>query len=163
MDIAVGDTIEVTTLHADGQAYRWWQATVECLDGERIVTFARAGHQMHRPDGAWISRWHVRTHYWTNRPYNLLEVYHSDGQLQEIYINIASPATLEGRRLTFIDHELDVCMVPGEAPRVVDEDEFAVAVGYYGYSPEFQRHAYHAVEEAKLLAEGWQAAGVPLE
>ena len=36
--IQLGDEISVHALHADGEHYRGWHATVEYIDHERIVT-----------------------------------------------------------------------------------------------------------------------------
>lgn len=161
MDLAVGDSLRVRALHADGQTYRWWEATVEAVDEQRIVTYARAGHQVHGLKGSWASQGHIRAYYWRDRPYNLLEVYRESGQLAELYINVASPPVLDDHILTFVDHELDVTMAAGGPARLVDEDEFAAAITLYGYSPEFQAEAYRAAHDALELARGWQAAGMP--
>ena len=155
-----GDPIDVRALHADGVAYRWWRDIVEAVDGEKITTFSPLGKEVYGPTGGWVSKYVGRTHYWFERPYNLSEVYYPDGHLIELYVHIASPAGLDGRQLTFTDHELDVVLKPGQAPEVVDEDEFAAAAITYGYTPEFQAACYRAVAQARDLVVAWRPAGI---
>lgn len=95
-------------------------------------------------------------------PYNLLEVYRPDGSLIEVYIHIASLVRLEGATLHYTDHALDVVLRPGEAPRVVDEDEFAQAAVQYTYSAGFQAACRQAVVESVQLAAQWKVFGLPL-
>ena len=85
--------------------------------------------------GGWIQRHNIHGFYWFDRPYNLLEVYRTDGALEEVYIHIASPARLEHKLVRYTDHELDVVMRAGEEPRVVDEEDFVQAALAYGYPP----------------------------
>jgi protein associated with RNAse G/E len=158
-----GDSIVVRALKADGHAYRWWTATVESVDDTSIVTLSRVGHQVHGPKGGWISAFDVRTIYWFDRPYNLVELYLPNGDLKEIYVHIASPARLEGDALCYTDHELDVVWHPGRPPRVVDEREFCAAARQYGYSPEFQKKCRSAAGQALRLVRRWKVHGPPCD
>ena len=155
-----GDFIDVRALHADGVAYRWWRDVVEAIDVEKLVAFSPLGKEVHGLSGNWVGKYIGRIYYWFARPYNLSEIYHPDGRLLELYVHIASPATLIGHHLTFTDHELDVVLKTGREPKVVDEDEFAAAAIAYGYPPEFQAACYRAVAEALDLVATWQPAGV---
>jgi protein associated with RNAse G/E len=156
----VGEHVEVRALHADGQPYRWWPATVESVHPDRFVTWSPAGHQVAGPRETWLSQGSIRAVYWLDRLYNLLEVYDGAGHLEEIYINVASPPVVHGRQVSFVDHELDVTMCPGEPPRVVDEDEFAEACGRFAYTPAFQAACRRAAAEALAVAAGWRPAGM---
>jgi protein associated with RNAse G/E len=113
------------------------------------------------PKGGWISRFDVRTVYWFERPYNLVEVYLPDGELKQVYVHIASPACIQNGELCYTDHELDVVWRPGQRPRVVDEQEFSAAASEYGYSPEFQKVCRRAVGQALKLIRGWKVLGPP--
>jgi protein associated with RNAse G/E len=156
-----GDLIDIYALHADGAAYRWWRETVETIDDEKVVTVSPPGKEVHGPLGDWVSRYASRTCYWFARPYVLAEVYRPDGSLLEIYVHVASPASFDGHRLTYVDYELDVVLKPGGAPEVVDEDEFAEAAGRYGYTPEFQERCQRVVAEVLDLIVRWESRGMP--
>ncbi|MGH2459160.1 MAG: hypothetical protein ACRDIY_09865 [Chloroflexota bacterium] len=49
-----GDLVQVRALHSDGQAYRWWQTTVESAHDDRVVTISPAGQSIDTPDGSWV-------------------------------------------------------------------------------------------------------------
>jgi protein associated with RNAse G/E len=159
--LRVGQRVEVKALRADGQAYRWWTATVESVHPDRFVTWNWAGHHVESPQRRWLSEGSIRAVYWLNRLYNLIEVYTRTGDLEEIYINVASPPRVQGPVVSFVDHELDVTMRPGEPPRVVDEDEFEEAAVRFAYAPEFQAACRRAAAEALVVAAGWHPAGLP--
>ena len=76
----------------------------------------------------------IRSYYWPGRRHNLLEIYGADGQLVELYADITSPVEVRENEIAFIDHELDVSQLAGQAPRIVDQDEFAAAAVAFGYS-----------------------------
>lgn len=152
-------TVTVRALRADETCYRWWTATIERAAGGLVVTRNAPGHRVEGPGGGWISRHAIRAFYWLDRPYNLLEVYRPDGSLEELYVHIASPATIDGHEIRYTDHELDVVRRAGEAPVVVDEDDFARAVIAYQHTPAFQAARWAAVREALQLVEQWTLGG----
>lgn len=155
----IGEQIQVKAYKSDGTCYRWWWATVEAIEEERIVTVAPAGKRVEALNGGWISAGAIRTFYWLQKPYSLLEVYTSTGALGEIYVNINSLVQLEPGQLSYVDYELDVTLRPPGMARIVDQDEFAEAILLYGYTAEFQQYCYQAAEEAVHLANGWVAKG----
>ena len=159
--LQVGSPVQMRAYKSDGTCYRWWTATVEFVEPGLVVTTTPAGHRLHTPDGDWTSRWAVRSYYWPDRWYSVLEVYQSDGALAEIYVNINSPVEIGDAQLCYTDYELDVSReLPGPA-RIVDEDEFQEAALKYGYSAEFQQQVYQIGQEALEIANSWVAKGMP--
>jgi protein associated with RNAse G/E len=156
-----GDIITVHALHADGQWYRRWQTTVESVDEKCIVTYSPSNSTVEdferKPR---IMSYALRSFYWFDKFYNLIEVFDADGALVEIYINIASAPQFVDGGMVFTDHELDVLMSIGSPAIIVDEDEFEIAIARYGYTPEFVTQCRAAVEEARLLAEKWPSCGI---
>lgn len=153
--------LTVRALRADGSCYRSWTAQLVYQDAHGLVTFAEAGGVVDDRGRAWVRRYATRAVYWFDRPYNLLEVCLPDGGLIELYVHIASPARLAGAVLEYTDHELDVVLAPGEAPRVVDEDEFAEAATRYGYTADFQQACYAACRRAEQLLARWPTGRPP--
>lgn len=154
--IQSGNHVQVRALRADGTCYRWWSAMIEHASDDCIVLFAPVGGEVEDVRGNWRRQHHMRTFYWFERHYNLLEVYGTTGALEEIYINIASPARLDGATLWYTDYELDVSVLPGAPPRIVDEDEFAEAAITYGYSIELQQVCHAVAQEALRVAKTWR-------
>jgi protein associated with RNAse G/E len=157
----VGDRVEVRAYKSDGTCYRWWHATVEAMEVDRIVLVSPAGHRVEDARGAWAAEHAIRATYWLDRWYSLLEVYGPDGGLVEIYGNIASPVEIEDSGLRFTDYELDVSRKPPQEACIVDEEEFLEAASRYGYSKEFQKACYRAARGAVGVANSWVAKGMP--
>ena len=63
-------------------------------------------------------------HFWQDRPYN---VYHwlraGDGTVIGVYANLAGETRLDGDTLVWLDLIVDVLVLPGRAPAILDEDE----------------------------------------
>jgi protein associated with RNAse G/E len=104
----------------------------------------------------------LRSYYWFDKFYNLIEVFDTNGALVELYINMASPPEFENGMMSFKDHELDVSRFPPKAAQLIDEDEFAEAAVKYQYTQEFQDKMYSVAEEALELANTWIAKPAPI-
>lgn len=156
LPLSQGELVRITARRADGTPYRWWEARVEKVTPNCVVTYAPAGCVVHHPGAAdWQSTGAVRTFYWTDRPYNLNEIYQRDRETSGLYVHIASPAQFVAGGISYHDYELDVNQHVGQAAQVLDEDEFAEAACKYGYSPEFQAECRAAVQEALRLVDTW--------
>jgi protein associated with RNAse G/E len=156
----VGDQVKVRIFKADGLCYRWWEATVEAVEVDCVVTTTPAGRLVNDIRGSWVGDSALRAYFWFDRPYNLIEVYHPDGVFAEIYVNIGSPAEIRDENICFTDHELDVSLIPPDPARIIDQDDFASAAEKFSYPPEFQREIYAAAELAVQVANGWQPKGI---
>jgi len=158
-----GDKIHVRACKTDGTVYRSWHTTIESVDADSIVTISPAESMVIDKTklGDHPIKHHLRSYYWFDKFYNLIEVFDVDGTLIEIYINIATPPEFEDGGMSFKDHELDVSKYPPKAAQLIDEDEFAEAAIKYRYSKEFQEKMYSAANEALELANHWQARPIP--
>jgi len=157
-----GGNIHVRACKADGTVYRSWQATIESVTADSIVTIAPAGSSVFNIKGEdYPIRHHYRSYYWFDKFYNLIEIFEVTGELFHIYINIASPPEFEDGAMSFKDHELDVTRVPPKTAQLIDEDEFAEAAVKYQYTKEFQQKMYSAAEEALEVANRWEAKPSP--
>lgn len=150
-----GDRIQVKALRYDGTPYRWWDATVERVTPDCVVTYSRAGTVVYEPKGQWQSPVSVRTFYWTDRWYNLSEVYAAEKEKSSLYVHIASPPEFASGGIRYKDYELDVSQSVGQPAVVLDEDEFEEAAQRYEYSADMQAVCRGAVTEALQLVNGW--------
>lgn len=63
--------------------------------------------------------------YFTNHWYNIYEIYQKEkGGLKGWYCNIAEPAVITNKGVSFVDLALDVLVFPNGQFKVLDEDEF---------------------------------------
>jgi len=158
----IGDTIHVCACKADGSIYRSWHTTIESVDTDSIVTISPAGGTMEDVKRGIVRMEHIlRSYYWFDKFYNLIEVFDRQGKLIEIYINIASLPEFTDGVLSFKDHELDVSKYPPKEAKLIDKDEFAEAAVKYQYSKEFQEKMYSTANEALDLANTWNARPIP--
>jgi protein associated with RNAse G/E len=157
----VGDRVRVRAYKSDGICYRWWTATVEAVERDRVVVVTPVGHWVEDIDGGWASPWAIRGYYWLDRGYSLLEVYTPEGRLDEVYVNISSPVEIGDGQLRFTDYELDVSRRPPHGARIEDEEEFREAASRYGYSEAFQEACYRVARAAVGVADGWVGRGMP--
>lgn len=158
----IGARVQVSAHKSDDTCYRWWYATVEAVETDEVVLITPVGHQVEDIRGSYASGYVIRTYYWPNRWYSLMEVYTPNGKLDEIYVNINSPVEIEDSHIRFTDYELDVSRKPPHEARIVDEDEFLEAVSKYGYSKRFQQACYQVAREAIDVANTWVAKGIPI-
>ncbi len=157
-----GDQIHVRACKTDGTVYRRWQATIESVLTDSIVTIAPAGSSVFNINGEdYPLLHHYRAYYWFDKFYNLIEIFETNGELHHIYINVAAPPEFKNETMSFKDHELDVVKHPFKTAELIDEDEFAEAAVKYQYTKEFQAQMYAAAEEALELANHWQAKPSP--
>lgn len=160
-----GDLIWVRLFKSDGSAYRWFRTRVESVSDECLITYTPAGQEvLHNPEWyanpVYHTKHDMRTFYWPGRRHDMLEFYSPDGSLVELYANITSPVEIINEEVRFIDHELDVQMYAGQAPRIVDQDEFAEAAKKYDYTAEFMAACYAQAEELLPLMANWRPVGV---
>ena len=66
------------------------QPGVEAVEPDQVVVVTPAGHRVEAIGGGWTSEYAIRSYYWPDRGYSLLEVYTLDGRLAEVYVNINS-------------------------------------------------------------------------
>ena len=157
-----GDLIHVRACKTDGTVYRSWHTIIESVDADSIITIsAPGGYVFDLVRGHYFTKHILRSYYWFDKFYNLIEVFDAKGMLEQIYLNIASPPRFENEGMSFIDHELDVSKILPDPARLVDEDEFAEAVLKYRYTEEFQQKMYVAAQEAIQLADHWKAKSAP--
>ena len=157
-----GDKIHVRACKTDGTVYRSWHTTIESVDADSIVTISPAGGMVEDRARVRYQIEHIlRSYYWFDKFYNLIEVFDINGALMELYINIASPPEFENGMMSFKDYELDVSRFPPKAAQLIDEDEFAEAAVKYQYTQEFQDRMYSVAEEAIELANHWKARPFP--
>ena len=77
----------------------------------------------------------------------------------ELYADIISPIEIVAGEIRFTDHELDVSFLTGQAPQIVDQDEFAAAAVAYNYTDEFMHDCYEVAEALLAVLANWQPLG----
>ena len=160
MFMRVGEVITCYAKKADGTVYRTWQTEIEEIRDDRIVTYsAVGGKSIDVQRGTRVMTRLMRAYYWFSKHFNFLEEYEPNGELNQLYANVASQPLVSEGELSYIDYELDVMWRPCQPIQVLDEDEFEAAIHKYGYTTEHQAKCRDAVTEIAALMESWQIAG----
>lgn len=157
--------VTIRMMKHDDTCYRHHPAQLLAQTDEGVVLFSPIGTEVWDHRRTWQGTVDIRHICWFDRWYNVLEVFNSAGELVELYAHIASPATVTGTVVSFIDYELDVvkrATNPGP-PQLVDEDEFAEAAQIHGYSAALRRKCYEAAAKAANLLARWQVGLPPIE
>ncbi len=85
--------------------------------------------------------------FYTDRAWNVMIRWHADWRLEEHYVNIAEPATWDGRVVRWVDLDLDIIHHAGAAEPVLDdEDEFERHRVKWGYPQDVVDRAWASVE-----------------
>jgi len=85
--------------------------------------------------------------YYSDRWFNIFQVFGADGTMKGWYCNICKPARIGDRQIDFVDMVLDVFVYPDGRSLVLDREEFEEKRAIY--TPEDARRAEEAV--AQLL------------
>ncbi len=122
-----------------------------------VITSARAGLEVTREDGTYVSPFNTRGHYWPDRWYNVIRLEEPGKGLVGYYCNIASPVTFDGETVGYIDLQLDVRVFVNARGALTwslrDEDEFEVARVRYAYPDALIARCYAAVDQVVTAVE----------
>ncbi len=91
-------------------------------------------------------------YYYSDRWFNIFQVFGADGTLKGWYCNICKPARFLGDQIDFVDMVLDVFVYPDGRPLVLDEDEFEEKRRSI-YSAEDAQKAREAVDQLLEMAQ----------
>lgn len=155
-----GEDVWVRVFKADSTPYRWWRPVVESIADDGLVVYSYADSTLFTPTRTFNLQRHFRSYLWHGRRHTLLEIYEPDGRLHELYADIISPIQVINGEIHLIDHELDVSMMAGEEPRIIDQDEFSDAAERYGYTPEFVNESYALAEQLLEVLANWSPRGL---
>jgi predicted RNA-binding protein associated with RNAse of E/G family len=94
--------------------------------GELETSWKESGTIIAEPGYSWVTLWE------TGKPYIITKFLNAEGELVGVYCDVSRPVERVGDAFTFDDMYLDVWMVPGQEPVILDEDELqeAVQAGY---------------------------------
>jgi len=154
-------TIVLRSRKHDGSLNYEWPAQVEYQRGSLIVLYTPAG-TLYQGKKAGTFGHPQRQFLWTDRWYNIVQIYRwSAGLGVRHYINIATPAQLDGRIVTFTDLDLDLDVDHLWNVTLRDEDEYAAHSARWSYTPAMRHNAEHALIEAQqqIEARAWPFGG----
>ncbi len=98
--------------------------------------------------------------YWTDRPYNVYHFVGPDGAVLATYCNVAAETAVDVQGVSWLDLEVDVLILPGLGPRVLDWEEVPADLSA-GYRDAIATALADLLPGADALVEEVEAAIVP--
>jgi Ribonuclease G/E len=146
-----GATIDIEHVKASGLVFYLGKANVESLDDDRIrlqrgITkngvYDGLGTKREAGDiaetEARFNEWHFQTRY-----------YSKDGVYKGCYVNFNTPLELYPHAVRYVDLEVDICVLPDGALKVIDEEKLEKAVSKGHISQKLARMIQQKVSEVK--------------
>ncbi|WP_176391787.1 DUF402 domain-containing protein [Marininema halotolerans] len=142
----VGEFLRIDSFKHDGGFHRSWNRSLVLDAGEPLLL---ANHNVHvtEEDGSmWISKGLAICQFHRTRWFNTIVIFNGDNKNPQYYCNIASPCHLEGKRLVYVDYDLDLMVDGTGCARWLDQGEYEV-----------NRHKMNYPEEVVCQVENAQA------
>jgi protein associated with RNAse G/E len=147
-----GRRIHVRSTKYDGSPHWEFDCWSVYEQGPLVVAMNFAGQELQTWNGPWVTPYHTRNHFWSDRWYNVMRLERPQGGgLEGWYCNVTTPALFDGEHLHYVDLDLDVIVDAALQPRVMDEDEFLENGRRMGYPPDVVEQARRAVDELLKL------------
>ncbi|HEX6032636.1 MAG TPA: DUF402 domain-containing protein [Tepidiformaceae bacterium] len=119
-------------------------------EGWLVVFYERPNHRVGGEDVVYALQY-----FSLERPLVVLGNFDERGELLEYQCDAALPATLSGRRLDYVDLDLDLMVLPDGTAYERDRDDFERNRVAMGYTPEVVAAAHEGIALARdLLARG---------
>ena len=145
---------QILSLKYNLQPHYTWPATLKDDNGERLhFTTVIGGMLVHYTRGfeqPQILRSDLT--FWRERWYNVFTNYDADGNLHDLYCNVAMPLVISGNTLQYVDLDLDLRFNPDGTYELLDEDEFDQHTAELEYPTQVRQRALQTVDEIIALA-----------
>lgn len=145
------------TVHAkkyDGRVRKTWSGAVTTVSDTLIVLIAKFEAAVQHNDLGFIDAGTVSfEHFWTDRWYNVFRFHRPGGELLAFYVNIAMPAQIETKTLSYIDLDVDVILWPDGKIEVLDWDDFEKNSKKFGYADDVRDKVQRSLDEVLGMIE----------
>ncbi len=117
--------ISVNSYSFHGELRKSWQAELVMQTAEKIELTGLFDRDIRHNELGLIRKNTIsREYYWFAKNYNLFCFFEPNGIFRNLYFNISLPPKLLGRKLEYIDLDIDVVVWPDKSHTVLDLDEF---------------------------------------
>jgi protein associated with RNAse G/E len=145
---------QILSLKYNQKHHYTWPATLSDDDGERLrFTTVIGGRLVHYTRGfEQIQTLRSDLTFWRERWYNVFTNYDADGNLHDLYCNVAMPIMISNNTLQYVDLDLDVRFSPDGTFEILDEDEFEQHTTEFGYPAQVRNQALRTVDDIFAVA-----------
>ena len=145
--------ITIVSRKYDGRLRDEYQAFLYAEDAERLVVFSPAGMPSydHRKQ-AWVAAPDgLLELYFKTRWYSVWHVCEQTSNVNQMYINLAMPATITATGIEWVDLDLDYRVHLDQRIERLDEDEYRAHIVSMTYPDDVQAHVQAACAEIEAL------------
>jgi uncharacterized protein len=151
------NSIEVCSYKYDGKLSRRWYVDLISQTSELLVVRGIFQEEVNHRLLGLVERGTVSTEYfWFDRWYNVFQFVTPAGKLRNYYCNINQPPEFDGKRISFIDLDIDILVMPDLSYQLLDEDEFELNARQFGYTAQVHNQVKNAIQELTTLIETHQ-------
>lgn len=124
----------LNTTKYDGSLHYRFMTRPVYEDDETLVVYRGTDEEIRSYRGTFTADNHIINIFFASRYHNIVIMWNRDWTPHMHYVNIATPATWDDRRVTAVDMDLDIIRRAGEERVILDdEDEFAHHTGVMEY------------------------------
>lgn len=144
--------VTINALKYDGSLHRSWSADLVEASEPLLVFEGTFDAEIDHPEMGVIRRGTLSTEfYWLDRNYNVFRFTEPEGGLKCIYCNVNLLPTFAEGVLNYVDLDIDILLLPGMEPRVLDLDEFDNNRRIYGYPDDVVETVRRSTEDLLRL------------
>ena len=148
----VGRRIHVCSTKYDGSPHWEFDSWAALEEASLLITLNFAGQELQSWKGPWVTPYHTRNHFWSDRWYNVMRLERPrGGGLEGWYCNVTTPAQFDREHVRYADLDLDVRVSAAGEVELMDEDEFLENSTRMSYPDEVAEQARRAVDELLAL------------
>jgi uncharacterized protein len=126
--------VTVNSRKYDQSIRRSWTCSLFTREDPLLIFVGEFDHDVSHPELGEIRRGTISYEfYWLDRWFNVFRFHEPDGELRNLYFNIAMPPTFENEALDYIDLDIDIVVWPDLSYQVLDRQEFAINADRFGY------------------------------
>ncbi|GIW75931.1 MAG: UPF0374 protein YjjG [Phycisphaerae bacterium] len=134
----------ISSTKFDGSLHYQFEADLVQATDREIRVYTPPGVKLLTYRGELMTRSHSLRIFYTDLSWNVMIRWHADWRFEEHYVNIADPATWDGRVVRWVDLDLDLIRRAGSDEPVLDDEQ------------EFERHRIKWGYPEKLVQRVWQ-------
>ncbi len=127
------DFLHHTTKY-DGSLHYRFPVEIVSADEDTLIVYRGPDEEIHSYRGSFPTETHALLLYYRNHYHNIFIAWNRDWTPLMHYVNIATPASWNGEKVTAVDMDLDLIRRSGEDEVIIDdENEFSTHKDLFGY------------------------------
>ncbi len=132
----------------NGELHRIWKnAVIHSIDDEKIIAVIERARVLEHGGREWVTREPAVLYFYFKKWYNVMAMLRGDNIYY--YCNIASPIHVEGKKIQYIDYDLDLKTFPNRTFRILDENEFYCHRYAMKYGEKIEKIIWDSLKELK--------------